>query len=114
MKHGQNLLDKKSPSTRRVWIEIISDKIKNHVVQVTLHTEGVDRNRYHLGKLAKIRVTLHTEGVDRNCAVGNSVYFGRQSPSTRRVWIEISKPYVAKYANTVTLHTEGVDRNCWM
>ena len=60
-----------SPSTRRVWIEII-----------TLSTG-----------LKNCLVTLHTEGVDRNTATGDIVANLFGSPSTRRVWIEIVLNY---------------------
>ena len=77
-----------SPSTRRVWIEMAAVWSAGGVRDVTLHTEGVDRN-CELMPSRNIRyVTLHTEGVDRN-----------------------SRPFRLSPPLPVTLHTEGVDRN---
>jgi hypothetical protein len=37
------------------------------------------------------KVALHPEGVDRNRVCPVRINSGRQSPSTRRAWIEIRK-----------------------
>ena len=79
----------KSPSTRRVWIEIAvacACQLCNFV-------------------------TLHTEGVDWNISVKYSKYHYCKSPSTWRVWIEML--YTPQFCahSLVTLHTEGVDWN---
>ena len=104
------------------------------VTGVTLHTEGVDRNcKIMVNKCRVSAVTLHTEGVDRNCDINLYTKAGDESPSTRRVWIEISiwrnDNRMSRSPSTrrvwiemilcraiylrffVTLHTEGVDRN---
>ena len=80
---------RRSPSTRRAWIEIAHAHFLTASYTVALHPEGVDRNfQHHLLRL-RFRVALHPEGVDRN---RQSSSFGRstlRSPSTRRAWIEI-------------------------
>ena len=40
----QSKLGKRSPSTRRAWIEIVSAVLGNMEWEVALHPEGVDRN----------------------------------------------------------------------
>ena len=61
------IVDRLSPSTRRVWIEIIHMHRSGESILVTLHTEGVDWNKFRLYAAC--------------CTI--------LSPSTRRVWIEI-------------------------
>ena len=56
-------------------------------------------------------VTLHTEGVDRNRQPVSPSGAYPMSPSTRRVWIEIPGEISTPHKKHVTLHTEGVDRN---
>ena len=58
---------------------------------VALHPEGVDRNRTALFLFGHWRVALHPEGVDRNNARSLYNYDLRESPSTRRAWIEIGE-----------------------
>ena len=56
-----------SPSSRRVWIEILQSVIKTTIQCVALLTEGVDRNRdTSLNSFAHREVALLAEGVDRN------------------------------------------------
>ena len=58
---------KKSPSTRRAWIEIRATGSRHGRVSVALHPEGVDRNTdLYIGDYWVIDVALHPEGVDRN------------------------------------------------
>ena len=79
---------------------------------VALHPEGVDRNRQAAcRKILRCRVALHPEGVDRNCNTVGRVRRERQSPSTRRAWIEIFEAAVMMMDDEVALHPEGVDRN---
>ena len=103
---------KKSPSTRRAWIEILQQKYIKGVKQVALHPEGVDRNgigrplvsvqkdvalhpegvdrnRFLQASKSRCRVALHPEGVDRNGLNFVVVEYCAMSPSTRRAWIEI-------------------------
>ena len=61
--------------------------------------------------LSNAAVTLHTEGVDRNFVDGGDGDTIAESPSTRRVWIEIPLAGQCLSLAGVTLHTEGVDRN---
>ena len=102
--------------------------------RVALLAEGVDRNRQQLELdiLAK-RVALLAEGVDRNNAPKENEREWKQSPSSRRAWIEISwsrarvrarrSPSSRRawieikaldagvYRTQVALLAEGVDRN---
>ena len=57
---------------------------------VALLAESVDRNCFRGLALALAYVALLAEGVDRNLTVRNTMDKGRQSPSSRRAWIEIS------------------------
>ena len=79
--------------------------------EVTLHTEGVDRNLPILQGGTLTLVTLHTEGVDRNWKPYEWTEKNVESPSTRRVWIEMAPVLWSQVIPSVTLHTEGVDRN---
>ena len=58
--------EKKSPSSRRAWIEIGAEGRRADVPAVALLAEGVDRN-YLAGDLCQtFPVALLAEGVDRN------------------------------------------------
>ena len=61
------LIEERSPSSRRAWIEII--------FAFAVHLPAL--------------VALLAEGVDRNSKHGFSSLFGTRSPSSRRAWIEI-------------------------
>ncbi len=79
-----------SPSTRRAWIEIAVNKLRQMWQHnVALHPEGVDRNSNDFETQPTPEVALHPEGVDRNFATGMIVELIKLSPSTRRAWIEI-------------------------
>ena len=101
-----------SPSTRRAWIEIgtvtnegglgevalhpegvdRNTPPKNIVIynpDVALHPEGVDRNNLALQDAETQAVALHPEGVDRNPLSLCIIDGYKESPSTRRAWIEI-------------------------
>ena len=80
-----------SPSSRRVWIEIILSWEPQSGSIVALLAEGVDRNDF-------CRVYFQTIPV---------------SPSSRRVWIEIRGRNYITQRGWVALLAEGVDRNCW-
>ena len=56
-----------SPSTRRAWIEMITEMV----------SAGAEM------------VALHPEGVDRNCPASAHSALVTESPSTRRAWIEM-------------------------
>ncbi len=58
-------------------------------------------------------VALLAEGVDRNGHTLGVIHHNRQSPSSRRAWIEISGRNVAGASVLVALLAEGVDRN-WL
>ena len=80
-----------SPSSRRAWIEIYSNRPPAQWAGVALLAEGVDRNALSLSALiASPTVALLAEGVDRN---------------------EVAAP--AGHTPMVALLAEGVDRNCY-
>ena len=57
-------------------------------------------------------VALLTEGVDRNKSTAEIIAYNKQSPSSRRAWIEIVNGLGGlNPVGTVALLTEGVDRN---
>ena len=58
---------------------------------VALLAEGVDRNAMLALMPLICAVALLAEGVDRNQRSGQHYASRRQSPSSRRAWIEISK-----------------------
>ena len=79
----------KSPSSRRAWIEISTPREKRPGWSVALLAEGVDRNTTSLVPSPFSVVALLTEGVDRNSPFAALRGYDEQSPSSRRVWIEI-------------------------
>ena len=61
---------RRSPSTRRAWIEIVTAGLNHTYIIVALHPEGVDRNSIRCHDLrTAIQVALHPEGVDRNFSI---------------------------------------------
>ena len=60
-----------------------------HKSIVALHPEGVDRNLGDVLAAYLALVALHPEGVDRNTNVKYTIIIKKESPSTRRAWIEI-------------------------
>ena len=58
---------KASPSSRRAWIEILQDLCNVPAIDVALLAEGVDRNCAATIAFATSPVALLAEGVDRNC-----------------------------------------------
>ena len=56
---------------------------------VALLAEGVDRNKDDLLYIKSIDVALLAEGVDRNSKAYTITSSSKQSPSSRRAWIEI-------------------------
>ena len=78
-----------SPSSQRVWIEIMSDAEQRLQAYVALFTEGVDWN-----------------------SPSSSMYiWWTTSPSSQRVWIEIWSYRYSRQRRPVALFTEGVDWN---
>ena len=60
--------------------------------QVALLAEGVDRNKeVAFAEYNKGQVALLAEGVDRNKSISGYTQQQKQSPSSRRAWIEIQK-----------------------
>ena len=79
-----------SPSSQRVWIEIMISAVK----------------------LLPLLVALFTEGVDWNLTVEIFRNLVKMSPSSQRVWIEICKrSWFFLSCFSVALFTEGVDWN---
>ena len=89
MKMGSTVRCRKSPSSRRAWIEINDPPPFGPHCPVALLAEGVDRNPH--------------DGVDQLRAA--------MSPSSRRAWIEINLLRTAGHRHRVALLAEGVDRN---
>ena len=56
-------------------------------------------------------VALLAEGVDRNLPISCYIRVVDASPSSRRAWIEIPRPFSASDKRLVALLAEGVDRN---
>ena len=79
-----------SPSSRRAWIEISGEQQQHERQAVALLTEGVDRNTTRRSAWStKKPVALLTEGVDRNFMRRSDPKWVKESPSSRRAWIEI-------------------------
>ena len=87
--HRKKSAQKKSPSSRRAWIEIALG-------------DDVDDSDY---------VALLAEGVDRNCNIWQGKSCRSMSPSSRRAWIEMSATMHSMLKLDVALLAEGVDRN---
>ena len=99
----------RSPSTRRVWIEIvvyllIFVNLNSHPPHggCGLKLNRQARSRRNFGSPSTRRVWIEI-------ALVFVVFIVVWSPSTRRVWIEIVKEVEEKAQLIVTLHTEGVD-----
>ena len=103
---------RRSPSSRRAWIEINKDYPEFLQLYVALLAEGVDRNSTVPGCIRMGRmVALLAEGVDRNNIFFDDAVLRTESPSSRRAWIEILVAREVKRAALVALLAEGVDRN---
>ena len=80
--------------------------------QVALLAEGVDRNLVLIRTLStKWNVALLAEGVDRNSYKTVAFNWVKQSPSSRRAWIEMVWYVIIIVCKCVALLAEGVDRN---
>ena len=86
----RTLSSKKSPSSRRAWIEILWNMNNKTTSKVALLAEGVDRNCESRNTSSGTQhVALLAEGVDRN---NHRLYIHcvpPSSPSSGRAWIEI-------------------------
>ena len=81
-------------------------------MRVALLAEGVDRNSPRAApSVLTVGVALLAEGVDRNQPLLDLPQRGEESPSSRRVWIEIRAFARMSGIEAVALLTEGVDRN---
>ena len=79
-----------SPSSRRAWIEIEHGHRAHRRIHVALLAEGVDRNGYQEAWADyRYKVALLAEGVDRNTLASDTGRKTKESPSSRRAWIEI-------------------------
>ena len=79
--------------------------------RVALLAEGVDRNFQEPNISNPDDVALLAEGVDRNQPLLDLPQRGEESPSSRRVWIEIRAFARMSGIEAVALLTEGVERN---
>ena len=61
-----SLKEARSPSSRRAWIEMLSDGLRDPEYCVALLAEGVDRNILDPDCKLPHQVALLAEGVDRN------------------------------------------------
>ena len=104
-------LIRRSPSSRRAWIEIRKAGRRNPRHAVALLAEGVDRNPTIKPPPLNFSVALLAEGVDRNLFKGKFDQEKNRSPSSRRAWIEIFSSTSASSFFSVALLAEGVDRN---
>ena len=103
---------KKSPSSRRAWIEMLL----LHVLLWFWLTSPSSRRAWieitpAVAKKARRGVALLAEGVDRNLMSFHTVCRARWSPSSRRAWIEIKNCLLPVVVKIVALLAEGVDRN---
>ena len=105
---------RRSPSSRRAWIEIRSSGDKPEIDKVALLAEGVDRNNTQQQGDPTDEVALLAEGVDRNYTVAGTSVAQIKSPSSRRAWIEIFYLRFVCQRLPVALLAEGVDRNFLM
>ena len=100
-----------SPSSQRVWIEIVTNWHYLCKLYVTLFTEGVDWNK----KQEKTVLLMKRHPLHRGCGLKSNISIANlrasRSPSSQRVWIEIFKWANMLDKPIVTLFTEGVDWN---
>ena len=101
-----------SPSSRRAWIEIQSNRQGTKKKYVALLAEGVDRNN----KPVIITSGYRTSPSSRRAWIEikmccKAMLIRRSSPSSRRAWIEIRSGAGARDTLRVALLAEGVDRN---
>ena len=103
---------KRSPSSRRAWIEICACRTPWTTARIALLAEGVDRNatendakwegyRSPSSRRAWIEIIPHWGERMRCCP----------SPSSRRAWIEIKCSGGGAAGTHIALLAEGVDRN---
>ena len=59
-------------------------------------------------------VALRKESVDRNDSARRSHYYGSESLSARRAWIEMLKIGLMLVVSLVALRKESVDRNVFL
>mgnify|MGYP005791388023 CR=1 FL=1 len=105
-------VEKRSPSSRRAWIEIPRNTLHEVRILVALLAEGVDRNSSAAEYADCVEgVALLAEGVDRNSTACRCALMSCRSPSSRRAWIEIMVRILMGKSMYVALLAEGVDRN---
>ena len=101
----------RSPSARKVWIEITSQPLWLWGISVTFRKEGVDWNS--LISISPVSFSRHLP--QGRCGLKSVTAFEKMpvtsSPSARKVWIEIQSKAGRTYMNFVTFRKEGVDWN---
>ena len=106
---GNGLLRDVSPSTRRVWIEIIWQTEVSVSGVVTLHTEGVDRNGATDGDFGGVTPSPSTRRVWIEMRILTLIGCSYSvSPSTRRVWIEIRSDWTVDFPWALSPSTRRV------
>ena len=105
-------IDKRSPSTRRAWIEIIFEQR----LDVALRSPSTRRAWIEIKAEAAAPTRSKESPSTRRAWIEmtgkRTEMSGRSlSPSTRRAWIEITNFIILVFSRGVALHPEGVDRN---
>ena len=101
-----------SPSSQRVWIEILPMKSASNLTAVALFTEGVDWNNRQTDGLEHEKMSPSSQRVwiEITLLLLLLLLF-ESSPSSQRVWIEIVEIIMQRNSKRVALFTEGVDWN---
>ena len=102
---------KKSPSSRRAWIEIFGTSSQICSARVALLAEGVDRNGKVLDAATDVRLSPSSRRAWIEIFARLLPPARPASPSSRRAWIEIAMLLPCIMPDHVALLAEGVDRN---
>ena len=103
-----------SPSSQRVWIEIITALSAYTDISVALFTEGVDWNSCLCVMYSRsVTVALFTEGVDWNRIIGRWDAKKTRRPLHRGCGLKLKKDIRKLALKSVALFTEGVDWNAF-
>ena len=83
---------RRSPSSRRAWIEIDRESAEIYIVaSPSSRRAWIEISRRRVSSAKFHSVALLAEGVDRNNLVYSSFVNVLSSPSSRRAWIEITR-----------------------
>ena len=84
-----------SPSSQRVWIEISDIFSHSSIIIVALFTEGVDWNTSDIFLPQRLQCRPLHRGCGLKSCISNPMPSANMSPSSQRVWIEISMPLLS-------------------